>query len=85
MKRYFLLAGVATAFAIAPTSAFAGTPGGDNYDDPITFENHVSTTLYNASYQYNLTGMLGGVLIYGLIDPEQRGECDHRRQANRER
>lgn len=69
MKRYFLLAGVATAFAIAPTSAFAGTPGGDNYDDPITFENHVSTTLYNASYQYNLTGMLGGVLIYGLIDP----------------
>lgn len=68
MTRYVLLAGVATALAIAPTSAFA-SPVGDNNHDPITFENHVSTTVYNASYQLNLTGMLGGVLIAGYIDP----------------
>jgi hypothetical protein len=69
VKRYFLFAGVGAALAIAPTAAFAGTEG-DNYDDPITFENHVSTTLDNSSYQFNLTGMFGGVLIAGLIDPD---------------
>ena len=70
MTRYVLLAGVATAFAIAPTAAFAGDGGGNNYWDPITFENHVSTTVENGSFDYDLTGMLGGVLIYGTIDPD---------------
>lgn len=73
MTRYVLLAGVATALAIAPTAAFAGNGGGgdDNYyDDSITFGNHVSTTVYNSSYDFDLTGMLGGVIIKGEIDPD---------------
>jgi len=72
MTRYVLLAGVATALAIAPTAAFAGSNGGggDNYyDDSITFGNHVSTTVYNASYDFDLTYMIGGVTIRGEIDP----------------
>jgi hypothetical protein len=70
MKRYVLLAGVATALALAPSAAFAGNNGGDYNDDPLTFENHVSTTLENASYQFELTGIIGGVLLYGTIDPD---------------
>ena len=70
MKHYLLMAGVATAFAIAPTAAFAGDGGGNNYWDPITFENHVSTTVVNGSFDFDLTGMLGGVLIEGTIDPD---------------
>jgi hypothetical protein len=66
MKRYVLLAGVATALAIAPSAAMAG----DYNDDPLTFENHVSTTLDNASYQFELTGIVGGVWLYGTIDPD---------------
>ena len=67
MKRHFLLAGVATALALAPSAALANDiqyPG-----DPITFENHVSTTVDTASYQLDLTGMFGGVFIHGDIDP----------------
>ena len=64
MKQYLLLAGVATAFAIAPTAASA-----QEYS-PITFENHVSTTVVNGSFDFDLTGMLGGVLIQGTIDPD---------------
>jgi hypothetical protein len=66
MKRYVLLAGVATALAIVPSAAFAG----DYNDDPITFENHVSTSLSNASNQYEWTSIFGGVLLYGTIDPD---------------
>lgn len=68
MKRHFLLAGVATALALAPSAALANDiqyPG-----DPITFENHVSTTVDTASYQLDLTGMFGGVFIHGDIDPD---------------
>jgi hypothetical protein len=64
MKHYLLLAGVATAFAIAPTAASA-----QEYS-PITFENHVSTTVVNGSFDFDLTGMFGGVLIQGTIDPD---------------
>lgn len=64
MTKYVLLAGVATALSLAPTAAFAS----ENYDD-ITFENHVSTSVYNGSFDFDLTGMLGGVKIYGEIDP----------------
>jgi hypothetical protein len=69
MTKYVLLAGVATALAMAPTAALA-QEGGGNYDGPITFENHVSTTVYNASYDFDLTGMIGGVVIRGTIDPD---------------
>src|SRR5690348_16616860 len=68
MTKYVMLAGVATALALAPTAAFANEQG--NYDGPITFENHVGTTVYNASYDLDLTGMIGGVLIRGTIDPD---------------
>jgi hypothetical protein len=68
MKRYILLAGVAGALALVPTAAFAGTDG--NYEDPITFENHVSTTVWNASYQLDATALLGYVTLNGSIDPD---------------
>ena len=66
MKRFVLLAGVATAFAIAPTGAFASD---GNYGD-ITFDNHVATILVNGSFDFDLTGMIGGVTIDGYIDPD---------------
>lgn len=77
MKRYVLLAGVATALAIAPTAAFAGSSGGNDghYDDTITFGNHVSTTVYNASYDFDLTYMIGGVRITGEIDPNSAAKA----------
>jgi hypothetical protein len=53
------MAGVATAFAIAPSAAFA--------KDPITFENHVETTVVNDYGQIDLTGMTGEVTINGSI------------------
>jgi hypothetical protein len=67
MTRNVLLAGVATALALAPTAAFASTDG--NYD-PFTFENHVSTSLYTTSFQFDATGIIGGVLLHGTIDPD---------------
>ena len=69
MTRYVLLAGVATAFALAPTAASAG-PDEIYLGDPITFENHVSTTIVNGSFDFDLTGMFGGALIDGYIDPD---------------
>jgi len=69
MKRHVLLAGVATALALAPSAALADVPG-DYFDDPITFENHVSTTVDTSSHQFDLTGMFGGVLIYGTVNPD---------------
>ena len=78
MTRYVLLAGVATALAIAPTAAFAGNGGGGDdgyYDDSITFGNHASTTVYNASYDFDLTYMIGGVKITGEIDPNSAAKA----------
>ena len=71
MKRYVLLAGVATALAIAPSAAFAG----DYNQDPITFENHVSTTLVNASFDFNLTWLYGGMYIDGYVDPDSAAKA----------
>jgi hypothetical protein len=68
MKRYVLLASAAAALAMVPSAAFAGTS--DNSDDPITFENHASTTVVNASYELSATALFGGVLLYGTIDPD---------------
>jgi hypothetical protein len=65
MKRYLLLAGIATAFAIAPTAASA-----DVTDGYVSYNNYVSTTLVNGSFDFDLTGMFGGVLIRGTIDPD---------------
>lgn len=68
MKRYVLLAGAAAALAIVPSAAFAGEVDGNN--DPITFENHASTTVWNASYELNATALVGFVYLYGSIDPD---------------
>ena len=67
MTRNVLLAGVAAALAIAPSAAFANNEG--NYD-PFTFQNHVSTSLYTLSFQFDATGIIGGVLLRGTIDPD---------------
>jgi hypothetical protein len=54
---------------MVPSAAFAGdyeNGGGD----PITFENHASTTVWNASYELNATALVGFVYLYGSIDPD---------------
>jgi hypothetical protein len=51
--------------ALAPTAALAN--GNDNY---FTFGNHVSTTIYTASFQFDATGIIGGVLLHGTINPD---------------
>jgi hypothetical protein len=68
MKRNVLLAGVAAAIALAPSGALAN--GIIYLDDPITFENHVSTTVDTASFQFDATGIFGGVFVHGNINPD---------------
>src|SRR5689334_4435706 len=65
MRRNVLLAGVATAMAFVPTAAFANDDG-----NHISFGNHVSTTVYTASFQFDATGIIGGVLLHGTINPD---------------
>jgi hypothetical protein len=65
MKRYILMAGVATALAIAPSAAFASGEG----DGSITFDNHVGTALFNTSIEFEGTALIGNVTLTGVINP----------------
>ena len=65
MKNYILLAGVATALAIAPSAAFASS---DGVDSSITFDNHIGTALFNASFEFEGTALIGDVRLGGRIN-----------------
>lgn len=67
MKKYILLASVATALALAPSAAFASD---SNSEGSISFSNNVDTSIVNHYYQFDLTGMFGGVLITGVVEPD---------------
>jgi hypothetical protein len=67
MKRSVLFASAAAALVMIPSAALAG----EREDgDPITFENHASTTVWNASYELSATALYGSVFLYGTIDPD---------------
>ncbi|HEX5239147.1 MAG TPA: hypothetical protein VFW39_11880 [Sphingomicrobium sp.] len=66
MKRYILMAGVATAMAIAPSAAFAS---GDGTYTSISFDNHIGTALFNASVEFEGTALIGDVTLTGVISP----------------
>ncbi|MCL6729966.1 hypothetical protein [Sphingomonas hankyongi] len=66
MRKCLLLAGVATALAIAPTAASASETGRGE----ITFSNNVDTSIYDHFYRLDATGIFGGVLVYGVVNPD---------------
>jgi hypothetical protein len=67
MKKYLLLAGVAAVLASVSTNASANRGGADV---DLEFSNNVDTSVVNHYYRFDLTGMFGGALIRGVIEPD---------------